>query len=157
MKNLFILLFASCVMGMNAQKIYHPKEDAAKMIKNAVNKAKKENKHVLIQAGGNWCGWCILFDKTVRETPALKKALQDNYVTYHLNYSKENTNKAAFKSLGFPQRFGFPVFIILDGDGNRIHTQNSVYLEKGKGYDTERVIDFLNHWSYKALNPDSYQ
>ena len=30
---------------------------------------------------------------------------------------------------GYPQRFGFPVFIVLDGNGNRIHTQNSAYLE----------------------------
>jgi hypothetical protein len=35
--------------------------------------------------------------------------------------------------LGNPQRFGFPVFVIIDGDGNVLHTQDSALLEQGKG------------------------
>lgn len=60
-------------------------------------------------------------------------------------------------SLGFPQRFGFPVFVILDNKGNRIHTQNSAFLEKDDGYDRERVLRFFQNWSPGALDPENYK
>jgi hypothetical protein len=69
----------------------------------------------------------------------------------------ENKNKEVFEQYGFAERFGFPVFIILDGDGNRIHTQNSVYLEEGKGYNKTKILNFLNDWTPAALNPKNYQ
>jgi hypothetical protein len=65
-------------------------------------------------------------------------------------------NEEIMASLGYPQRFGFPVFIILDGKGNRIHTQSSGYLEQGKGYNTVLVNEFFNQWSPAALDPKTY-
>jgi len=63
---------------------------------------------------------------------------------------------AELKKLEYPQRFGFPVFVILDSNGKRIHTQNSAYLEEDKGYSRKKVLDFLNQWSPDALNPNLY-
>lgn len=59
--------------------------------------------------------------------------------------------------LGFPQRFGFPVVVILDRNGNRIHTQNTAYLEKEKSYDKKVMMEFLKQWSPVALDPESYE
>jgi hypothetical protein len=59
--------------------------------------------------------------------------------------------------LGYPQRFGFPVFVILDAKGRRIHTQNSAYLEDGKGYSKKKLLEFFENWSPDALNPERYQ
>jgi thioredoxin-related protein len=159
---LIILLFsASFSMAQgdakNNKKLYNPEADAKKDIANAIKTAKKEKKHVLLQIGGNWCGWCIAFDKKVNESEELKKLMNDNYVIYHLNYSKENKNTEVLKELDFPQRFGFPVFVILDADGKRLHTQNSAYLEEGEGHSVEKIKDFLNNWTVKALDPDSYK
>ncbi len=137
--------------------IYDPKANAAKDIANAVSKAKKENKFVLIQAGGNWCVWCLRFDKFVTTDPQLDSALKAGFIFYHLNYSKENMNKSIFAKYCYPQRFGFPVFIILDENGDRINTQNSEYLEEGKGYNKQKVLDFLTAWSPSALDPKKYQ
>jgi hypothetical protein len=59
---------------------------------------------------------------------------------------------------GFPQRFGFPVFLILDGNGKLLHTQNSAYLEDGnKSYKKEVVMGFLGDWSPTALDPGQYK
>jgi thioredoxin-related protein len=161
---LFVLLIAfSLSLGLYAQensstkKLYNPNADAITDITNAIAIAKKENKHVLLQIGGNWCSWCIAFDKKVNETEELKTILNDNYVVYHLNYSKENTNSDQLKDLGFPQRFGFPVFVILDSEGNRLHTQNSSYLEEGKGHSVQKIKDFLESWTVNALDPEKYK
>ena len=80
-----------------------------------------------------------------------------NYIWIMVNYSKENKNLAELKKLDYPQRFGFPVFVILDSSGKRIHTQNSSYLEEGEGYSKKKVLDFLTQWTPDALNPEHYK
>lgn len=162
--NLFIVAVLIVVQGVSAQssgsstsrKLYDPSEDAKAEIAEAVNKAKDEGKHVFLQIGGNWCGWCILFDDKVHSNDTLRLFMENNFVVYHVNYSPENRNEDVLASLGFPQRFGFPVFVILDSDGNRIHTQNSVYLEEGKGHSSSKILKFLQQWSPAAVDPEQY-
>jgi thioredoxin-related protein len=137
----------------NNKKLYDPTSDSKVEITNAVKKAKKEGKHVFLQIGGNWCGWCLAFDKKVKSNDTLRTAMEKNFVVYHVNYSKENKNLDVLASLGFPQRFGFPVFVILDGEGNRLHTQNSTNLENGKGHSTKKTLNFFNNWSLSAIDP----
>jgi thioredoxin-related protein len=112
---------------------------------------------MLIQIGGNWCIWCARFNDFTTTDKSIDSLVKDNYVVYHLNYSKENKNEALLAKYGYPQRFGFPVFLILDGKGNLLHTQNSSYLEKDKGYSKENVMGFFNDWSPKALDPKQYK
>ena len=69
-----------------ADSLYHPKADARKEIALAVAKARAQNKQVLIQAGGNWCGWCIEFNRFVTKDTSLNSIIQSNYIVYHLNY-----------------------------------------------------------------------
>jgi len=158
---LLLLLAAACNKG-TAQlhptpDLYHPEEDAEKAIAAAVQQAKAENKQVLIQAGGNWCKWCIEFNRFCNADKQLDSVLKKDYIVYHLNYSKENINKPIFAKYGFAQRFGFPVFIILDQNGNRLHTQNSAYLEKDNSYSKEKVLDFFQSWNTKSLDPEAYK
>jgi thioredoxin-related protein len=136
--------------------LYQPGEDAGKAIAAAIKQAMAENKHVLIQAGGNWCSWCIEFNRFCSADFQLDSLLKKDFVVCHLNYSKENYNKPLFARYGYAQRFGFPVFIVLDEHGNRIHTQNSSYLEKDKSYDKEKVMEFFESWNRKALDPAVY-
>ena len=159
MKNFLVILI--CLTGLlcKAQetKLYDPKANAEKDIIKAVKKAKAENKFVLLQGGGNWCSWCIEFARFCKADPKIDSVMNASFVWYHLNWSKENENKKTFARYGYPQRFGYPVFIILDGNGKRINTQNSEYLEDGKkSYDRQKVQSFLEMWSPRALNPAMY-
>jgi thioredoxin-related protein len=153
-----VLLISSAAFAQTKKAevhIYNPKADAAAEISAAVAKAKKENKHVFIQVGGNWCVWCILFHDLVEATPELKTYLNTNYETVLLNWSPENKNEAILKKYNYPGRFGFPVFLILDGNGKLLHTQNSAYLEEGKGHSVKKVMEFLKNWNYGALLPEN--
>jgi len=160
MKNISLILIAFFfILKTEAQehKLYNPAADATKDIQQAVAKAKKEHKFVLLQGGGNWCKWCIEYARFCKADPTIDSIMNASFVWYHLNYSPENKNKNLFAKYGFPQRFGFPVLIILDENGNRIHTQNSEYLEDGKkSYDREKVISFLEMWSPAALKAAQY-
>lgn len=162
MKKLIILFFALVVnvsvfaqTKKEAVHIYNPNADAQADINAAVAKAKKEKKHVLVQVGGNWCIWCIRFHHLVDSVPELKDYLNKNYETVMLNWSPENKNEAILKKFSYPGRFGFPVFLVLDGDGKLIHTQNSAYLEEGKGHSPKKILEFLKNWNYGALLPEN--
>jgi thioredoxin-related protein len=136
------------------ETLYKPDADAKKDIKAAVKTAGKENKHVLIQAGGNWCKWCLEFARFAKEDREIDSLIKKSFVWYHLNYNKEQKNEDLFKKYRNPQRFGYPVFIILDKKGNLLHTQNSEYLEDGgKSYDKRKVLSFLKMWTPEALEP----
>jgi thioredoxin-related protein len=153
-----IAVVITTVVIAQEKKLYNPDANAIEDIAYATEKAKAQNKFVLIQAGGNWCSWCIEFARFCKATPKIDSLINSSFVWYHLNYSKENKNSAAFRAYGYPQRFGFPTFIILDGNGRQIHIQNSEYLENGKkSYDEEKVFNFLANWTPNALNPELYK
>jgi thioredoxin-related protein len=136
--------------------LYNPAADAKADINAAVKRASVTHKNVLLQIGGNWCVWCIRFNDLVTKNDTLNNYLTKNYEVVHVNYSPENKNEKLLAELGYPQRFGFPVFIVLDGKGNRLHTQNSSYLEEGKGHSKAKVLEFLESWSPSALDPKNY-
>lgn len=137
--------------------LYKPAENAADKLAMTVKKAKDEGKHVFIQVGGNWCIWCARFNELATSNHTIDSIINKNYIVYHLNYSKENKNSELLAKYGFPQRFGFPVFLILNDRGQLLHTQNSVYLEEGKGYNAKTVAGFLADWAPDALDPNSYK
>ncbi|MBT3244660.1 MAG: thioredoxin fold domain-containing protein [Bacteroidetes bacterium] len=161
MKKIFficlIMAIATSVFAQEKPEIYDPELNGLEQIQIAIKNAATENKHVLVQVGGNWCGWCILFHQYIKDDAELEKYINDNYKVIHLNWSPDNRNEEALSLLEFPQRFGFPVFVILDETGKRLHTQDSGLLEEGKGYNRNNVMRFFQNWSPKAVNPDSYK
>ena|SRR5688572_15220516 len=156
-----LLLFFSVVSVSQVMKkinLSKPEEKAETEITKAISEAKKSSKHVLIQIGGNWCSWCIRFHEFVSKDAQLDSLMNANYIVYRLNYSKENYNAKILTKYNFPQRFGFPVFLILDSEGNLLHTQNSWYLEDGKtSYEREKVKSFFTEWSKRSLDPSQYK
>jgi len=152
-----LIMFAATMVAQSKINIYHPEADARQQIDSALTVAAQANKHVLIQVGGNWCPWCVMLHNFFKSDAQIDSLLQSDYVFMTLNYSKENKNLDILEQLEFPQRFGFPVLVILNADGKRLHTQNTVYLEEGKGYNQKRVFGFLMDWRPLALNKASYE
>ncbi|MGE5406655.1 MAG: thioredoxin family protein [Methanosarcina sp.] len=148
-----LMMFCSQVYGQTEKKLYDPSIDGMKQINEAVAKAKSEGKHVLIQYGGNWCPWCIKFDAFCKSDAEISKVISENYIPVKLNYSPENKNDASNIFLGNPTRFGFPVFIIVDGQGKVLHIQDSSLLESGQSYDQKKVLGFMRNWTASALIP----
>lgn len=132
-------------------KPYNAAENAEARIAELVKQAKAENKNIILQAGGNWCIWCLRFNNFVQTTPELKEIVDKNYLYYHLNYSPENKNAKVFAKYDNPgEKFGYPVFVVLDQNGKMIHTQDSAVLEESKGYSIEKVKEFFLKWTAKS-------
>lgn len=152
---LSILFSFSCSFAQIS--IYNPEANAGEELIAAIKVAKAENKHVLLQIGGNWCPWCVKLNSFIKEDLQIDSLICADYVILKINYSKEQENEEIMKELDFPQRFGFPVLVVLDKDGNRLHTQNSWFLEDGKSYSRDKIIAFLKNWNIEALNPEKYK
>jgi hypothetical protein len=144
-------------IDMKKFKLYNPSEDAEEGLKKAIAQAKAEGKHVFVQIGGNWCIWCARFHQFITKDVQLDSAVKASYIVYHMNYSPENRNKPLLAKMGFPQRFGFPIFIIFDGNGKQLHTQNSGYLESEKSYSKSKMMEFFENWSPGALDSTRYK
>ena len=160
-KSIFIIMLTASSIGAKAQtkdsvQLYNPAAHARGEIKEAVRKAAKYHKNVLLQIGGNWCKWCIIFNDLVTTDPDLNKFMTDNYVVLHVNWSPENKNEAVLASLGYPQRFGYPVFVVLDDKGNRLNTISPLYVEDDNGFSKVKVMYFLKKWSPMAIDPKTY-
>jgi thioredoxin-related protein len=164
---LAMLLFVTChvspvmVSAQKAVQPYHENQDIRADLKKATALAKKENKHVLIQFGGNWCPWCIRFHQMANDAKPIDSLLKADYIYTLANVSQDKKKRdyQLFREYGYPNRFGYPVFVILDGDGKMLHIQDSGFLEhcEAKGYDTAKVVTFLKMWNVKAVDPATYK
>ncbi|MDP1620967.1 MAG: thioredoxin family protein [Bacteroidales bacterium] len=166
-KSITLLSFVICHLsivtayGQSPVKPYDENQDVRADLKKATTLAEKENKHVLVQMGGNWCPWCIRFHKMAGEAQPIDSLLKADYVYVLANVpqDKKKRDYQLFRDYGYPNRFGYPVFLILDGQGKLLHIQDSGILEHcvAKGYDTTKVVTFLKMWNVKAIDPDTYQ
>ncbi len=147
-----MIFFSNFIFSQQEYKVYNPKANAKADLQKAIKAAGDNNKNVYVQIGGNWCPWCIRLHKYIKNNTVLDSIQKADYEVIYINYSKENKNLNVLKHLGNPQRFGFPVLVILNDKGDVLHIQDSGYLEKEKSYDFDKVKRFLILWNKKNTN-----
>jgi thioredoxin-related protein len=161
--SILFLLFSILLFSQGKSQPYNDNADTRSDIKKSVDLAKKENKHVLVQFGGNWCPWCIRFHAMVNNVSFLDSLIKADYIYVLANVprEKEKRDYDLFKELNYPNRFGYPVFVVFDQNGKELHIQDSGILENCdpnvKGYDTTKVVTFLKMWNVRALSPETYK
>lgn len=154
-KILFVALFAvfsSMAAFAQLPKVYDESIDPLEQIDQTVKKAKSNGRYVICQVGGNWCSWCLRFADFIKTDEAVAKVIADNYEYIHVNYPTKGTPENLKKRLKNAGRFGYPVFVVLNTEGEVIHIQDSSFLEEGKGYNQQKVLRFFNAWTPAVAN-----
>ena len=154
-----IVFSVSVFAQTNLKKVYNEEINPMVQIDQALDKAKKEQKFVICQVGGNWCIWCLRFADFIEKDADITKMIDENFVFIHVNYKpgkKQDNEKAAqeqqmMSRLGNPGRSGYPVFVVLNEEGKVIHTQDSSFLEEGPGYNKDKVLRFFRNWTPTAV------
>lgn len=131
-----------------AKDIYDESLDGAKQVADALAIAKRENKHVLLQFGANWCGWCHKLHKLFDTDKAIAAKLQSDYVVVMVDVNKGH-NEPTDSKYGHPTQFGLPALVVLDADGKQLTTEDSGKLEEGDHHSPQKVMAFLNEWAPK--------
>lgn len=126
--------------------IYDESADGSKQIADALMIAKKERKHVLLQFGANWCGWCHRLHKLCEADKGIAEKLKNDFVVVMVDVNKEH-NKDVDTKYGHPTRFGLPVIVVLDNNGKQLTTQDTGKLEEGDHHSPDKVMAFLKEWS----------
>jgi thioredoxin-related protein len=140
----------STKLASEQHKKFDPARDAQKDIQNAIGLAKKLNKRILLDVGGEWCIWCHRFDSLFIQNKDLENYLNRHYVVVKINVSKENENKVVLSK--YPKIAGYPHIFILNKNGQLIHSQDTGELEypkdhPNKGHDKKKVFAFLKEWA----------
>ena len=140
--------------------IYDEKADAQKLINDALAKAMKENRRVLIQWGANWCGWCHLLHDTFEKDKDVRKKLLYEYDLVLIDVGRFDKNlDIAEKYKADLKANGLPYLTILDPDGQVIANQETGSLEskvKGKvEHDPIAVVKFLSENQAPYLDAES--
>jgi thioredoxin-related protein len=125
---------------------YDPKRDAAHDISDAAAEAKRTNRRVLLEVGGEWCSWCHHLDDFFAAHSDLTSLRDKSFVTVKINFSEENPNKAVLGQ--YPAIEGYPHLFVLDSDGTLVHSQDTGTLEEGKSYNLDRFTAFLAYWAW---------
>jgi thiol-disulfide isomerase/thioredoxin len=129
-------------------KIYDESADGSKQIDEAVSRAGKEGKYVLLQFGANWCDWCHKLHELFETDASIKRKLQAEYVVVLVDVNKGH-NERVVARFGHPTRLGLPVMVVLDSQGNKITTQDTGQLEEAGKHDPGKVMAFLDAWAPK--------
>ncbi|MPQ46275.1 thioredoxin fold domain-containing protein [Marinifilum sp. N1E240] len=95
-------------------------------LEEALNQAKENNKHVLINfSGSDWCRSCILLKKTILNTSEFKSFADKELVILDVDFprlkknrlSKEQTAKNEALAEKYNKKGQFPTIILLDKEG----------------------------------------
>lgn len=161
MKRILSIVFIALIAVVNAnaqsnlKKVYDETADPMEQISKAVQDAGKDGRFVICQVGGNWCRWCLMFAEFITGDEEISTLIDKNFEYIHVNYNprkpKDETAVKMLERLGNPERFGFPVLVVLDSKGNVIHTQDSSFLEEGNGYNKDKVMRFFSNWTPEAV------
>ena len=128
-----------------AKEIYPTPEIAKQEIKDALGRAAKLHKRVILDFGGNWCGDCKVLDKYFHQEPNAS-LLKANFILVDVNIGRFDKNKDIAKTYGVPLEKGVPALAVLDESGKPLFSQKKGEFESMARMDPVAVTEFLNHW-----------
>lgn len=146
---------------------FDPRRDPAKDLADAIVNATKTNKRIILDVGGEWCGWCVEMDEYFLRNPALLKVRDRNFVWVKVNMSEENENESFLAK--YPTIGAYPHLFVLESDGALLASQETSELEEPTpepvivkrdasekatlidlgttSYDLYKMVEFLRKWS----------
>ncbi|OAI52296.1 hypothetical protein AYO47_06355 [Planctomyces sp. SCGC AG-212-M04] len=132
--------------------IYAEEANGESLIAAALDKARLEHKRVLIEWGGNWCGWCYKLHDVFHKDPLVQPIVHEEYELVLIDCTKNRTLMQSYG--GKDTQYGYPYLTILDEEGKTLTNQETGSLEDGPKHVPERVADFLKKWSVERPNAE---
>lgn len=80
-------------------------------------KARDENKLLLLDLKANWCHWCHVMDQKTYATPEVIRYINKHYVAMKVDHDARPDLAERYR------KWGWPATVILTADGNELHKQ----------------------------------
>jgi thioredoxin-related protein len=136
--------------------IYDKAADADVQVAKAVERAKHDDKRVLLMFGGDWCGWCHKLHDLFKSNREVAQILYNEYVLVTIETESPHAApllkrcKDALNKDELQKGFGYPFLAVLDADGKVVRAQQTDVLEEGNHHDPKKVVEFLTRWKVPA-------
>lgn len=124
---------------------FDPARDGAADVSAAIAEAHRTGKRVLMDVGGNWCGYCDQMERLFHDHPDLVELRDAGFITVAVYVGPGGKNQPLLAR--YPKLEGIPHLFVLDGDGAVLHSQHATELRSNGGYDARKVEEFLRRWS----------
>jgi thioredoxin 1 len=133
----------------NNKNIYPAGVDARAEIKEAEDRAAKEQKRVLLVFGANWCFDCHVLDLAFQRPDFLP--VVSRYEVVHVDIGDDGKkNSDIAKQFDVPLEKGIPAVAVLDASGRLLVSQKNGEFENARAMTPEALLEFLNKWKTGA-------
>ncbi len=137
--------------------IYDKTADANVQVARAVERAKHDDKRILLMFGGDWCGWCHKLHGLFKTNREIAQTLYNEYVLVTVDTGiavrrsgAQDRCKEALSQDELQKGVGYPFLAVLDADGKVVTAQQTDPLEEGDHHDPKKVAEFLTKWKVPA-------
>jgi thiol:disulfide interchange protein len=118
-----------------------PKADIAAALKQAA----AENKRVILDFGGDWCGDCQVLDIYFHQAPNAD-LVDKNFIIVHVNIGHMDKHVDIAEKYGIPLTKGVPALAVIDAHDKLLYSQKTGEFENMRHMDADSVTGFLNRW-----------
>ena len=134
--------------------VYDPDRDPNRDLEQTMERARNEDKQILLVIGGDWCVWCKVLDRVIEDTNAVSSVLSDGYVVMKVDYAEPglaNTIRRRWSRNGkflrqFPRPTAFPYLIFLDKNGTLRDSRDLKGMSLGSSYDDAKLLALFETW-----------
>ncbi|MFZ1321091.1 MAG: thioredoxin fold domain-containing protein [Ignavibacteria bacterium] len=157
MKTIILNVFILCIFFVSQNSFADEVEFASGSYQEIIDKAKSENKTIMIDFVTDWCKWCVETDRKVYTDPAVYSYANERQINWKIDAEKGEGPELA-KKYGVK---GFPTIIFTDPSGTEI---DRIYGYLPAEQFLIRMMDYnngINTYSFLSANlekePDSPQ
>lgn len=123
----------------------YPTGDARQQIREALARASREHKNVLLLFGADWCYDCHVLDKAFRR-PDIAAVFNPNYELVNVDIGEGDKNLDVAVEYQVPLNRGVPAAAVLDSTGKLLYSQKNGDWERARALAPQDLLEFLNKW-----------
>jgi thiol:disulfide interchange protein len=124
------------------KSLYSESANSAADIEAAEKIARHDQKRILLDFGGNWCGDCQVLDFYYHQAPNAE-LLGKYYIVVHVDIGHMDHNLSIANKYHVPVGKGVPALAVLDADGKLLYSEHEKEFEHTS---PGAIAAFLKRW-----------
>jgi Thioredoxin-like len=125
--------------------LYLAGADAKAEIKQALARAAKGQKRLLVVFGASWCYDCYVLDSAFHSAD-IQPLLDANFEVVHVDIGRGEKNTDLGTKYKIPFDKGIPAIAVVASDGKLLHSQQAGEFQSARTLTAEEFEAFLNEW-----------
>ncbi|WP_269532436.1 thioredoxin family protein [Chitinimonas sp. BJYL2] len=148
----FLIAMLASAMVLASEQPYDEQADARADLKQALIRARAQQKPVLIVFGANWCGDCRALDRSLK-TDKNARLMAASFEIVKVDVARFNKNLDIDTVYGNPIKQGIPAVVVLAPDQRVLYATRAGELANARKMDDEGVYGFFSRIVEQARQP----